>query len=84
MLVGTNGNGVSGTLNVTNGGLLRISDNGLAASTGSMGLRIADRSGTVSGAVTVSGPGSSIVVSSTGGPATTRRPCSSAMAAPGR
>ena len=38
VLVGTNGNGISGTLNVTNGGLLRISDNGLAASTGSMGL----------------------------------------------
>jgi len=71
VLVGTNGNGVSGTLNVTNGGLLRISDNGFAASTGSMGLRIADRSGPVSGTVTVSGVGSSIVVSSTGGPATT-------------
>ena len=56
---------------MTNGGLLRISDNGFAASTGSMGLRIADRTGTVSGSVTVSGPGSSIVVSSTGGPATT-------------
>jgi T5SS/PEP-CTERM-associated repeat protein len=65
VLVGTNGNGVSGTLNVTNGGLLRISDNGLAASTGQMGLRIADRNGPVTGDVTVSGVGSSIVVQST-------------------
>lgn len=65
VLVGTNGNGVSGTLNISNGGLLKISDNGLFASTGGMGLRIGDRQGTVTGTVTVSGAGSSIVVEST-------------------
>ena len=71
VLVGSNGNGLSGTLNVTNGGSLVISDNGLVASTGSMGLRIGDHVGSVSGTVTVSGAGSSIVVTSTGGSATT-------------
>ena len=60
------GGGGSGTLNVTGGGTLSISDNGLPASTGSMGLQLASGVGS-SGAVTVSGVGSSIVVSSTNG-----------------
>ena len=70
--VGSNGdNGAgNGTMNVSNGGSLLISDNGQAAPTGAMGLRIG-RGVDSTGVVTVSGAGSSIVVSSTGGSATT-------------
>jgi T5SS/PEP-CTERM-associated repeat protein len=64
-----NGGG-SGTLNVSGGGSVLISDNGQAASTGFMGLVLANGTGS-SGTVTVSGTGSSIVISSTGGSATT-------------
>jgi T5SS/PEP-CTERM-associated repeat protein len=64
-------NGVSGTLNVSSGGSLLISDNGLVASAGSMGLRVATGSTGVSGTVTVSGAGSSIVVTSTSGDSAT-------------
>jgi T5SS/PEP-CTERM-associated repeat protein len=64
-----NGGG-NGTLNVTSGGSVLVSDNGLAASTGSMGMQIASGTGST-GTVSVSGSGSSIVVSSTGGSATT-------------
>ena len=64
VIVGGN-NGQSGTLNVTGGGSVVISDNGFTAATGSMGLRIGDRTTNASGTVTVSGAGSSIVVSST-------------------
>lgn len=62
VIVGGTGS-VSGTLNVTNGGSLSISDGGQAAATGSMGLRLAD--GASSGTAVISGAGSSIVVSST-------------------
>lgn len=60
----------NGTLNVTNGGSVLISDNGQAASSGTMGLRIARNAGG-SGLLNLSGAGSSIVVTSTGGSATT-------------
>jgi T5SS/PEP-CTERM-associated repeat protein len=63
VLVGANG-GVSGALNITGGGSLFIGDNGSAAPAGGVGLRIADHVG-VTGAATVSGVGSSVVVSST-------------------
>ena len=65
--VGSNrGNGGgTGTLNVTNGGSVLISDNGQAAVTG-LGLQLASGTGST-GTATVSGAGSSIVVSSTGG-----------------
>jgi T5SS/PEP-CTERM-associated repeat protein len=56
--------GGNGTLNVTAGGSVLISDNGQAS--GATALRIA-RGADSTGSVTVSGPGSSIVVSSTGG-----------------
>jgi T5SS/PEP-CTERM-associated repeat protein len=61
--------GGTGTLNVTNGGSVLISDNGLAATSGGLRLRVASGADTT-GTVLVSGPGSSIVVSSTGGGAT--------------
>ena len=64
--VGTTG-GVSGTMNVTGGGSLVVSDNGLTTTNGGVALRIGDNSTGVTGAVTVSGAGSSIVVSSTSG-----------------
>jgi T5SS/PEP-CTERM-associated repeat protein len=64
------GGGGSGTLNISGGGSLLISDNGQAASTGVMGLQLANGAGS-SGVATVSGIGSSIVISSTGGSATT-------------
>jgi T5SS/PEP-CTERM-associated repeat protein len=60
--VGSNSGG-SGTLNVSNGGSVLMSDNGQAASTGSMGLRVGVAGS--SGTVDVAGVGSSIVVSST-------------------
>jgi T5SS/PEP-CTERM-associated repeat protein len=63
VIVGGN-NGASGTLNISNGGQLRISDNGLASSAGQMGLRLGD-SGSGGAVATVSGAGSTIVVSST-------------------
>jgi T5SS/PEP-CTERM-associated repeat protein len=62
--------GGSGTLNISAGGSLVISDNGQAASTGAMGLQLATGAGS-SGVATVSGAGSSIVITSTGGSATT-------------
>lgn len=58
--------GGTGTLNVTNGGSVLISDNGLAASNGGPRLRVASGAGST-GTVLVSGLGSSIIVSSTGG-----------------
>jgi T5SS/PEP-CTERM-associated repeat protein len=58
-----NGGG-TGTLNVTSGGSVVMSDNGQAATSG-VGLLVANGAGS-SGNVTVSGIGSSIVVSSTG------------------
>jgi fibronectin-binding autotransporter adhesin len=73
IVVGRNRNGGGGgigTLDVASGGSVLISDNGQAASTGAMGLRLAEGAGS-SGTVNVSGSGSSIVVSSTGGIATT-------------
>ncbi len=63
-----NGGGGVGALNVTDGGSVLISDDGQAASTGSMGLRLADGADSI-GTANVSG--ASIVVSSTGGTATT-------------
>ena len=45
VIVGRTATAVSGTLNITNGGCSTISDNGLAASSGGMGLRIGDRPG---------------------------------------
>jgi len=62
--------GGTGALNVTAGGLVSVSDNGLVASTGVVALRVAQGTGTT-GSVTVSGAGSSIVVSSTSGDAAT-------------
>lgn len=62
--------GGSGALNVSGGGSVLISDNGLTASTGSMGLQLATGVGS-SGSVTVDGVGSSIVVSTTGAGPTT-------------
>ena len=59
--------GGTGTLNVTAGGSILISDNGQVATNG-MGLRVGSGTGST-GSVTVSGPGSSIVISSTGGSA---------------
>jgi T5SS/PEP-CTERM-associated repeat protein len=64
------GGGGNGTLNISAGGSLVISDNGQAASTGVMGLQLATGAGS-SGVATVSGVGSSIVITSTGGSATT-------------
>jgi hypothetical protein len=60
---GTGGN--SGTLNVTNGGALLISDNGQVTTNGGPGLRLGD--GTSTATATISGAGSSVVVSSTSG-----------------
>ena len=73
IIVGRNrngGGGGNGQLNVVGGGAVLISDNGLAAPTNAMGLLLAQAAGST-GTVTVSGIGSSIVVSSTGGSATT-------------
>lgn len=61
--------GGSGTINITTGGALVVSDNGQAAASG-VGVDIARGAG-ASGTVTVSGAGSSITVSSTGGGAAT-------------
>jgi T5SS/PEP-CTERM-associated repeat protein len=58
--------GGTGTLNVTDGGSVVVSDNGQAASTGGVRLRVGNGAGST-GTVLVSGAGSSIVVSSTGG-----------------
>jgi autotransporter family porin len=55
------GGGGNGTLNVSNGGSVVISDNGLVSSPFTTGLRIGNTNSV--GAATVSGPGSSIVVS---------------------
>lgn len=69
IMVGRNRNnlgGGNGTLNVTAGGSVVISDNGLVASPFSTGLRLASGADS-SGSVTVSGSGSSIVTSTTGG-----------------
>jgi T5SS/PEP-CTERM-associated repeat protein len=62
--VGSNAGG-NGTLNVTSGGSVLMSDNGQVASTGTLGLRVAGTGTT--GNVSVAGVGSSIVVSSTSG-----------------
>lgn len=64
VLLGTTG-GNSGTLNVTNGGALLISDNGQVTTNGGPGLRLGD--GTSTATATISGIGSSVVVSSTSG-----------------
>ena len=69
VMVGRNRNAIgggSGTLNVTEGGSVFISDNGQIASPNTMGLRLASGADSF-GTVTVSGSGSSIVISSTGG-----------------
>jgi T5SS/PEP-CTERM-associated repeat protein len=63
-----NGGGGTGNLNVTNGGSVTISDNGQVASTASMGLRLAEGAGSRG---TASVDAASIIVSSTGGTATT-------------
>ena len=57
--------GSSGTLNVTGGGALLISDNGQVTTNGGPGLRLGD--GTSTATATISGAGSSVVVSSTSG-----------------
>ena len=62
--------GGTGTMNVTGKGSVVISDNGQVASTGSMGLTLAQGAGST-GTVTVSGRDSSIVVTSTGGSTST-------------
>ena len=71
VIVGRNrndGGGGTGNLNVSNGGAVSISDNGQVASTASMGLRLAEGSGS-SGTVNVDA--ASILISSTGGNANT-------------
>jgi len=65
--VGSNTGG-NGTLNITNSGSVTISDGGVAATNG-MGMRIG-ATGSV-GNVTVSGAGSSILITSSGSSATT-------------
>jgi T5SS/PEP-CTERM-associated repeat protein len=62
--------GGTGTMNVTGGGSVVISDNGQVASNGGVALRLAQGADT-SGTVKVSGPGSSIVVTSTSGSSAT-------------
>lgn len=61
--------GGTGTLNVTGGGSVIISDNGQVASAGGVGMNVARGTGSA-GLVNVSGAGSSIVISSTGSSAT--------------